>query len=540
MDPITSGLTILQVVEAIAQASALLYRYIASVRDADSSCRSLLNELRSLGGVLSTVMEIEQDHTLPDNLRGALSRLMIIDGPVAKLQVELRNLLPTEPQNSKMGMKDKFMWPFKEQKIAAIVDKLKQYCREITAILEIDTWITLQGVNRGVQEGNRRVQEVGRGVEELQKDSAAREVRDRAEERRKLLQWIAPVSCKPQHDQSAKYRSAETGQWIFETDHYKTWNTSDCAFLWLNGQPGAGKTILASAVIDKILEHGQAEAQTLAYFYCNFRDEQTTIASAVLRTLACNLLQESKDDWLTKIGEPEQQQSDAEGNLVCLRKLGQQYKNGKQCPTDLAFLRKILVEASKLVPRPVLVIDALDECKDHYDLVGHLINLAEDARLRLFVTGRIEPNIKNAFYYLPTMSLKDKAEQIREDIHVHIAKQLKTQKRLSSLDKELRTTILEKLLEKAEGIIRKALDNLPKGLYETYDRIIRSIEERGDDDGPIAQRCLLLLAGTFTPLTLEQLNEAMMIEVEESRLNRDLRVNVPMDIRQGILDRSLP
>ncbi|KAG0692612.1 hypothetical protein DFH29DRAFT_1084611 [Suillus ampliporus] len=41
---------------------------------------------------------------------------------------------------------------------------------------------------------------------------------------------------------------------------------------------------------------------------------------------------------------------------------------------------------------------------------------------------------------------------------------------------------------------------------------------------------LALLAGTFDPLTLDELNEAMMIEVGESRLNRDLRVNVPMDI----------
>ncbi|KAG0691811.1 hypothetical protein DFH29DRAFT_883673 [Suillus ampliporus] len=492
MDPITSGLTILQVVEAIAQASALLYRYIASVRDADSSCRSLLNELRSLGGVLSTVMEIEQDHTLPDNLRGALSRLMIIDGPVAKLQVELRNLLPTEPQNSKMGMKDKFMWPFKEQKIAAIVDKLKQYYCDISTILS----------NRLKCIKDLTLKEVHRGVpSEGHEEGTARPVRQ------------IPAALRP-------------GQWIFETNHYKTWNTSDCAFLWLNGQPGAGKTILASAVIDKIRGDGEAEPQTLAYFYCNFRDEKTTIASAVLRTLACNLLRESTNDWITKIGEREQQQSDAEEHFISLRKLGQQYRSGEKCPTDLNFLRKLIVEASKLVPRPVLVIDALDECKDYCDLVEHLTNLADDARLRLFVTSRIEPDIRDAFRHLPTMSLKDTAgtnEERHTCAHYEAAEDPEAFRWVQCQLDEILTC-------KRSASIRKALDNLPKGLYETYDRIIRSIEERGDDDGPIAQRCLLLLAGTFEPLTLDELNEAMMIEVEESRLNRDLRVNVPMDI----------
>jgi hypothetical protein len=78
--------------------------------------------------------------------------------------------------------------------------------------------------------------------------------------------------------------------------------------------------------------------------------------------------------------------------------------------------------------------------------------------------------------------------------------------------------------------IRKALDDLPAGLYETYDRIIHSIEERGTDDGPITQRCLLLLAGAFTPLTLDQLNEAMMIEVGRPSLNEDLGVTDITDI----------
>jgi hypothetical protein len=98
------------------------------------------------------------------------------------------------------------------------------------------------------------------------------------------------------------------------------------------------------------------------------------------------------------------------------------------------------------------VIYALDECKDYSDLVGHLVNLAKDARLRLFVTSRSEPEIQDVFYDLPTLSLKDSAEQMKADICAHITEQLKNQKRLSRLPDALKTTILEKLLEKAEGM----------------------------------------------------------------------------------------
>ncbi|KAG2738671.1 hypothetical protein P692DRAFT_20702541, partial [Suillus brevipes Sb2] len=364
----------------------------------------------------------------------------------------------------------------------------------------------------------------------------------------KLLKWMDPVSCIEKHEVSRRQRNPETGRWIFHTDQYMAWNKCDCAFLWLNGQPGSGKTILASAVIDEIQGSGEAGLQTLAYFYCNFRDERTTSAAAVLRSLTVQLLRRCKhDDWITKIHK--QQESNAEEDLVSLRKLWKQQSSRESCPTDLGYLRKLLVEASTLVHRPVLLIDALDECKDYPDLVGHLASLAEDARLRLFVTGRSEADIREAFFDLPTVSLKDSAGQMKEDIHVHITEQLKNQKRLSRLPGALKKTILEKLLEKAEGMFRWvqcqldeimackrhidieiALDNLPEGLYETYDRIILAIKQRGRSDDQIAQSCLLWLAGALSPLTLDQLNEATMIEVGKSTLNPKRGVIDPMDI----------
>jgi hypothetical protein len=38
--------------------------------------------------------------------------------------------------------------------------------------------------------------------------------------------------------------------------------------------------------------------------------------------------------------------------------------------------------------------------------------------------------------------------------------------------------------------IEAALDNLPAGLYETYDRVIQAIKQRGRSDEQIAQNCL--------------------------------------------------
>jgi hypothetical protein len=140
MDPITSGLTILQVIQTISQASAVLYEYAASVHNADTSCQSLLDEFSSISGVLATVMGIEDDPSLPATLRGALSTLMAKDGPLAKLQADLISLLPSDHKSRKMGTLTKLMWPFKEKKAAVIIERLKRYYGDITAIVAVDSW----------------------------------------------------------------------------------------------------------------------------------------------------------------------------------------------------------------------------------------------------------------------------------------------------------------------------------------------------------------------------------------------------------------
>jgi len=136
MEPIT----VFQVVQTIAQASAALIEYIASVCDADSSCQNLLDEFSSISGVLATVMALKDDATLPTPLRNALSKLMSTDGPLTKLQEYFRNILPSDSKSRKMGAKAKVMWPFKERRAIIIIQGLKQYYADITAIVAVNSW----------------------------------------------------------------------------------------------------------------------------------------------------------------------------------------------------------------------------------------------------------------------------------------------------------------------------------------------------------------------------------------------------------------
>ena len=72
--------------------------------------------------------------------------------------------------------------------------------------------------------------------------------------------------------------------------------------------------------------------------------------------------------------------------------------------------------------------------------------------------------------------------------------------------------------------IRDALVHLPKGLNETYDRIIAKVMERGPEDIAIALKTLMWLVGALKPLTVQQLADAMLIGREGPTVSHDHRL----------------
>ena len=88
-------------------------------------------------------------------------------------------------------------------------------------------------------------------------------------------------------------------------------------------------------------------------------------------------------------------------------------------------------------------------------------------------------------------------------------------------------TISECTTEKA---IESALTALPKDINETYERILLKIIGRGEEIANTAEKILTWLVGAMRPLTLSELEEAIMIEPGLSELNTSSRLIDPSDI----------
>ena len=80
------------------------------------------------------------------------------------------------------------------------------------------------------------------------------------------------------------------------------------------------------------------------------------------------------------------------------------------------------------------------------------------------------------------------------------------------------------------GEVETALKNLPEGLNETYTRILLKIVGQKDAIATRAEKILTWLVGSFRPLRLVELEEALMIEPGSEKLNESLRLMRVTDI----------
>jgi serine/threonine-protein phosphatase 6 regulatory ankyrin repeat subunit B len=69
--------------------------------------------------------------------------------------------------------------------------------------------------------------------------------------------------------------------------------------------------------------------------------------------------------------------------------------------------------------------------------------------------------------------------------------------------------------------VREALKTLPTGIFETYDDVIRRIEDQNEDDRMLARKVLMWLSLSLRPLTMEELQHAAAIDEGLDELGED-------------------
>ena len=189
----------------------------------------------------------------------------------------------------------------------------------------------------------------------------------------------------------------------------------------------------------------EAESSIVAYFYCDFRDEDKQNCRNLVLSIISQLC--------------------AQSNLCCdiLSRVYLAHDKGARKPSDETLTKSLTEMVLLSVQGPIyLIFDALDECPNNsglptpreevLDLVNDLVSLGSK-KLHICVTSRPEIDIQTILEPLTSLcvSLHNQTGQ-KEDIVDYVTSVVYSDRKISRWREEDRKLVIETLSERADGM----------------------------------------------------------------------------------------
>ncbi|KAN0130459.1 hypothetical protein V8E53_011722 [Lactarius tabidus] len=341
--------------------------------------------------------------------------------------------------------------------------------------------------------------------------------------RQDLRKWFSSPDPSINHITLCGAQHQGTANWFFRGSLFEEWKSTG-SLLWIHGKPGSGKSVLCSAVIQDIMTLRDAGRATVAYFYFDFRDTDKQNR----RNLLLSLLS----------------QISARSDLCCdiLHRVFVTHDNGAHKPTDDVLIQCLKESLASSIDLLIYIImDAIDECQNTFgmpsprelvlDLVKELVELSLH-HLHVCVMSRPEIDVRAVLEPLTSLrvSLHDETGQ-KKDIIDYIISVVHSDTRMCKWREQDQNLVIETLSEKADGMfrwvfcqleslrhclpqsLRRSLRELPKSLDETYERLLKNINQATRD---YTHRLLQCLTVAVRPLRVEELAEVLAFDFDAS------------------------
>lgn len=226
------------------------------------------------------------------------------------------------------------------------------------------------------------------------------------EQHQAYLDWMSSTSYAAHQSDYIHQRQSGTGGWFLEFPEFQAWVKEPRATLFCPGAPGAGKTILASVVIDELdKRYGVNCDIKIAYFYCSFRSqsgnqEPEVILASILRQLCASL-------------------GPMPDSVVALY-AKHQLTGTRPSSNEIS---KVLCDVVEHISQTFIVIDGLDEC-DVFVISRVLDEIfkiqATAGSLNFLATSRKIPDITARFLGKPSREIR----ATKDDVHKYLSARL--------------------------------------------------------------------------------------------------------------------
>ncbi|KAK3377270.1 hypothetical protein B0T24DRAFT_237594 [Lasiosphaeria ovina] len=358
---------------------------------------------------------------------------------------------------------------------------------------------------------------------------------DRDAERRSMVtRWLSSFNCDTPQDEHRERRSIckDPGRWLISDQIFQKWLSSEYCpspLLWLSGIPGAGKTILASIVIDELR---LLPNTIVVFFYCKHDEETRNTFMSVARSVLAQLLSQNPR-LLPYLHEHASFSSD-----VSL--------------TSKPLAKEMIQTALLSCERTYIVIDGLDECPraERVEISSFFRDLAESVPLTdmdpircLFVSQddwvasesfRGVPRIKIAdqnhddlrgFAQVWHNKLEAKFGELR-DRNCHISNIITARAQGMFIFAELFARYLDDQFSRANLLDELSPERLPVKLDHVYERILRRVlDSRGEHIISPLKQVLGWIVCARRSLQWSEIQAAVSIDLDTESVNHDRKIS---------------
>ncbi|KAF5682111.1 ankyrin protein [Fusarium denticulatum] len=288
-----------------------------------------------------------------------------------------------------------------------------------------------------------------------------------------ILNWLTKTDYASEQSKFKTQRQRGTANWFFEAEEFRTWIATCGQTLFCPGIPGAGKTILASTVIDHIESASKDDLSIgLAYIYCNFQRYDLQNPDELLLILLKQLV--AKLPSLP----------------VDINNLYASHKEREKRPERQDIfnaLQNVVAQHSQVY----LIVDALDEYgpsgSSRESFLSLLRELQRRHKINVLMTSRFDMRIITDINKIFGNVIRLEILGSTEDIARYVEHNLNILPSAIKGNRNLKDDIIKKISESAKGMFLLAQIYLKLLSYKTSEtemrRQLTAFQKHGNEDG---------------------------------------------------------
>ncbi|KAK0120227.1 hypothetical protein ONS95_011633 [Cadophora gregata] len=458
------------------------YEFIKLVKDAGETVEKVICEVNWLLGMLHSLQNVARRLEGDARTLDPTMQIKWIE-PCYQTLSKIQSHQEKAMAGDTMTRMEKIKWPLRQSATRELLEEIERHKSNIALAMNAKEMSALCDIRDGVHCLKRAF-------------DSHRIVQNQIvlnDERRKMLQILGDINARKWQDSNIRLRQPGTGIWFTNGAELKEWLSRERSKLWINGIPGAGKTVLMSSTIQKI-ESELKTTEALAFFYCDYKDSSTHSASTILGCLARQLIMRLEDcfDDLTSFYEE---------HITPDRSI--RTPSPEECC-------KLISKLSTRFETVMLVVDGLDEITDGRAEVTRLLASlqASSSSIKALFSSRPEIDIGHVLQDFQTISIAAQSSDIRLYIASEIERRT-TDMRLEIGDPNLKEHIMKTIAERCDGMFRwvscpmdylcecsndrdrrDALRKLPPDLPSSYERILERVNRSTKENQTLVREAL--------------------------------------------------